>query len=121
MNVAVADVHNLLIMQEELQREVARQFAAMRDGAWHVLDARQSEDTLHVQVCLTANLVVCVLVACLSFRACYVYLGRDLRALSTGLVHVVSLSVALLHDISHLLTCAWLFAAFVGAGRSKVS
>ena len=35
--------------QEELQREVARQFMAMRDGGWHVLDARQPEDALHAQ------------------------------------------------------------------------
>ena len=36
-------------VQEELQREVARQFMAMRDGGWHVLDARQAEDALHAQ------------------------------------------------------------------------
>ncbi|KAK9826824.1 hypothetical protein WJX81_004382 [Elliptochloris bilobata] len=36
--------------REELQREVARQFMAMRDGAWHVLDASQSEGALHTQV-----------------------------------------------------------------------
>ncbi len=35
--------------QEDLQREVARQFMAMRDGAWHVLDAAQSEDALQAQ------------------------------------------------------------------------
>ena len=28
---------------------MARQFMAMRDGGWHVLDARQSEDALHAQ------------------------------------------------------------------------
>lgn len=38
-----------MYLQEELQREVARQFMAMRDGGWHVLDARQSEDALHAQ------------------------------------------------------------------------
>ena len=36
-------------LQEELQREVARQFMAMRDGGWHVLDARQAEEALHAQ------------------------------------------------------------------------
>ena len=101
-NVSDADVNKLLIIQEELQREVARQFAAMRDGAWHVLDARQSEDALHVQVCLTENLVVCVLVTCLmSFPACLGFPASNLRTLSTGRVHVVSLSVAMRYDVSH--------------------
>ena len=102
--VSVADVNNLLIMQEELQREVARQFAAMRDGAWHVLDARQSEDALHVQVCLTENLVICILVTCLmSFPAFLGYPALDLRALRTGRVHFVSLGVAMIYDVSHSL------------------